>query len=158
MKKAATYPVGNSLQDAANSLLVSINSLYCAIERFLLFFDNRWIAARHVVHGPYPFRMDHSNLLIGRRLQSFLKIVREISGSQLKISITRSGIGGFLQLLATTLSSAPRLKNRLDFCRKGRIAMGAGRWTWPPGKTLRARLAMCGALGRASVNSDAVNT
>jgi hypothetical protein len=30
--------------------------------------------------------------------------------------------------------SAPRLKNRLDFCRKGRIAMGAGRWTWPPVK------------------------
>jgi hypothetical protein len=62
-----------------------------------------------------------------------------------------------IQLLATTLSNAPRLKNRLDFCRKGRIAMGAGRWTWPPGETLRARLAMCGALGRASVNSDAVN-
>ena len=35
--------------------------------------------------------------------------------------------------------------------------MGAGRWTWPPGETLRARLAMCGALGRASVNSDAAN-
>src|ERR1700732_2938606 len=51
----------------------------------------------------------------------------------------------------------PRLKNRLDFCRKGRIAMGAGRWTWPPGETLRARLAMCGALGRASVNSGAAN-
>ena len=54
-------------------------------------------------------------------------------------------------------SSAPRLKNRLDFCRKGRIAMGAGRWTWPPGETLRARLAMCGALGCASVNSGAAN-
>ena len=35
--------------------------------------------------------------------------------------------------------------------------MGAGRWTGPPGETLRARLAMCGALGRASVNSDAAN-
>ena len=35
--------------------------------------------------------------------------------------------------------------------------MGAGRWTWPPGETLRARLAMCEALGRASVNSDAAN-
>ena len=35
--------------------------------------------------------------------------------------------------------------------------MGAGRWTWPPGETLRARLAMCGALGRASVNSGAAN-
>jgi hypothetical protein len=32
MKKAATYPAGNSLQDAANSLLVSINSLFCAIK------------------------------------------------------------------------------------------------------------------------------
>src|ERR1700738_5092299 len=62
-----------------------------------------------------------------------------------------------IQLLATTLSSAPRLKNRLDFCRKGRIAMGAGRWTWPPGETLRARLAMCGALGRASANSGAAD-
>src|ERR1700738_4146652 len=62
-----------------------------------------------------------------------------------------------IQLLATTLSSAPRLKNRLDFCRKGRIAVGAGRWTWPPGETLRARLAMCGSLGRASVNSGAAN-
>src|ERR1700730_14218675 len=54
-------------------------------------------------------------------------------------------------------SSAPRLKNRLNFCRKGRIAVGAGRWTWPPGETLRARLAMCGSLGRASVNSGAAN-
>jgi hypothetical protein len=35
--------------------------------------------------------------------------------------------------------------------------MGAGRWTWPIGETLRARLAMCGALGRASVNSSAAN-
>src|SRR3984893_14967165 len=52
---------------------------------------------------------------------------------------------------------APRLKNRLDFCRKGRIAMGAGRWTWPPGETLRARPMICGALGRASVNSGAAN-
>jgi hypothetical protein len=32
MKKAATYPAGNSLQDAANSLLVSINSLFGAIK------------------------------------------------------------------------------------------------------------------------------
>ena len=30
--------------------------------------------------------------------------------------------------------------------------MGAGRWTWPPGETLRARLAMCGAwVVRASI-------
>ena len=35
--------------------------------------------------------------------------------------------------------------------------MGAARWTWPPGETLRARPAICGALGRASVNSDAAN-
>ena len=54
-------------------------------------------------------------------------------------------------------ASPLRLKNRLDFCRKGRIAMGAGRWTWPPGETLRARPATCGALGRASVNSGAAN-
>jgi hypothetical protein len=60
-------------------------------------------------------------------------------------------------LTRTDASSAPRLKNRLDFCRKGRIAMGAGRWTWAPGETLRARPAMCGALGRASVNSGAAN-
>jgi hypothetical protein len=32
MKKAATSPAGNSLQDAANSLLVSINSLFGAIK------------------------------------------------------------------------------------------------------------------------------
>jgi hypothetical protein len=32
MKKAATYPAGNSLQDAANSLVVSINSLFGAIK------------------------------------------------------------------------------------------------------------------------------
>ena len=32
-----------------------------------------------------------------------------------------------------------------------------GRWTWPPGETLRARPAMCGALGGASVNSGAAN-
>jgi hypothetical protein len=35
--------------------------------------------------------------------------------------------------------------------------MGAGRWTWPATGGLRARLAMCGALGRASVNSGAAN-
>src|SRR3982074_3022646 len=35
--------------------------------------------------------------------------------------------------------------------------MGAGRCTWPPGETLRARPAMCGALGCASVNSGAAN-
>ena len=58
--------------------------------------------------------------------------------------------GGFVGIRSS-------LRIRLDFCRKGRIAMGAGRWTWPPGETLRARLAMCGALGRASVNSDAAN-
>jgi Protein of unknown function (DUF3489) len=35
--------------------------------------------------------------------------------------------------------------------------MGAGRRTRPPGETLRARPATCGALGRASVNSGAAN-
>jgi hypothetical protein len=34
---------------------------------------------------------------------------------------------------------------------------GAGRWTWRPGETLSARPAMCGGLGRASVNSGAAN-
>ncbi len=46
---------------------------------------------------------------------------------------------------------------RLDFCRKGRIAMCVGRWIWLPAGALRARPAICGALGRASVNSDAAN-
>jgi hypothetical protein len=48
-------------------------------------------------------------------------------------------------------------QNRLDFCRKARIATRVGRWTSPPAGALRARPAMCGALGRASVNSDAGN-
>jgi hypothetical protein len=62
------------------------------------------------------------------------------------------------QAFLTEMSQSCRgVRIRLDFCRKGRIAMGAGRWTWPPGETLRARLAMCGALGRASVNSGAAN-
>ena len=46
-------------------------------------------------------------------------------------------------------------RNRLDFRRKGRIAVCVGRWTWLPDDTIRARLAVCGALGGASVNSDA---
>jgi hypothetical protein len=46
---------------------------------------------------------------------------------------------------------------RLDFCRKGRIAMCVGRGIWLPAGALRARPAICGALGRASVNSDAAN-
>ena len=46
---------------------------------------------------------------------------------------------------------------RLDFCRKGRIAMCVGRWIWLPAGALRARPAICGALGRASVDSDAAN-
>jgi Protein of unknown function (DUF3489) len=49
------------------------------------------------------------------------------------------------------------LRIRLDFCRKGRIAMCVSRRTCPPGDMLRARLAICGALGRASVNSGAAN-
>jgi hypothetical protein len=35
--------------------------------------------------------------------------------------------------------------------------MCVGGWTWPASGGLRARLAMCGALGRASVNSGAAN-
>jgi hypothetical protein len=35
--------------------------------------------------------------------------------------------------------------------------MCVGRWIWLPAGALRARLAMCGALGRASVNSGAAN-
>ena len=35
--------------------------------------------------------------------------------------------------------------------------MCVGRWIWLPAGALRARPAMCGALGRASVNSDAAN-
>jgi hypothetical protein len=35
--------------------------------------------------------------------------------------------------------------------------MGAGRWNWLPASALRARPAMCGALGRASVKSGAAN-
>jgi hypothetical protein len=72
-------------------------------------------------------------------------------------AVRRTPTTGRLPCSVYVASSAPQLKNRLDFCRKGRIAMGAGRWTWPPGETLRARLAMCGALGRASVNSGAAN-
>src|SRR5580704_9350665 len=60
-------------------------------------------------------------------------------------------------LLTETSQTRCSLRIRLDFRRKGRIAMGAGRWTWPPGETLRARPAICGALGRASVNLDAAN-
>jgi hypothetical protein len=35
--------------------------------------------------------------------------------------------------------------------------MCVGRWIWLPAGALRARPAICGALGRASVNSDAAN-
>jgi hypothetical protein len=35
--------------------------------------------------------------------------------------------------------------------------MGASRWIWLPAGALRARPAICAALGRASVNSDAAN-
>ena len=48
-------------------------------------------------------------------------------------------------------------RQQLDFCRKGRIAMCVDRWIWLPAGALRARPAICGALGRASVNSDAAN-
>jgi hypothetical protein len=36
--------------------------------------------------------------------------------------------------------------------------LGVGWWTWPPGGALRACPAICGALGRASVNSGAPRT
>jgi len=45
----------------------------------------------------------------------------------------------------------------LDFRRKGRIANCVGRLTCSPAGALRARLAICGALGRASVKSGAAN-
>jgi hypothetical protein len=58
----------------------------------------------------------------------------------------------------TEMSQSCRgVRIRLDFCRKGRIAMCVGRWIWLPAGALRARPAMCGALGRASVNSGAAN-
>ncbi len=59
--------------------------------------------------------------------------------------------------LTETSQSCRGVRIRLDFCRKGRIAMCVGRWIWLPAGALRARLAMCGALGRASVNSGAAN-
>ena len=60
-------------------------------------------------------------------------------------------------LLTETSQTRCSLRIRLDFCRKGRIAMCAGRLTCSPAGALRARPATCGALGRASVNSDAAN-
>jgi hypothetical protein len=61
----------------------------------------------------------------------------------------------------TSLTETPQtrcgLRIRLDFCRKGRIAMCAGRLSCSPAGALRARPAICGALGRASVNSGAAN-
>ena len=62
------------------------------------------------------------------------------------------------QAFLTEMSQSCRgVRIRLDFCRKGRIAMCVGRWIWLPAGALRARPAICGALGRASVNSDAAN-
>jgi hypothetical protein len=51
--------------------------------------------------------------------------------------------------LTETSQTGFGLRIRLDFCRKGRIAMGVGQWIWPPADALRARPAICGALGRA---------
>src|SRR5271157_5380241 len=42
-------------------------------------------------------------------------------------------------------------QNRLDFRRIVRIAVCVGRRTWQPDDAIRARLAVCGALGGASV-------
>jgi len=50
-----------------------------------------------------------------------------------------------------------RAQKRLDFRRIVRIAMCVGRLTCSPADALRARLAICGALGRASVKSGAAN-
>jgi hypothetical protein len=62
------------------------------------------------------------------------------------------------QAFLTEMSQSCRgVRIRLDFCRKGRIAMCVGQWIWLPADALRARPAICGALDRASVNSDAAN-
>jgi Resolvase, N terminal domain len=100
-----------------------------------------------------------------RSLADFAKIVDVLDAHNASfVSVTQqfnttTSMGPHCQFPgpSTETPQARWLKNRLDFCRKGRIAMGAGRWTWPPGETLGARLAMCGALGRASVNSGAAN-
>jgi len=52
-------------------------------------------------------------------------------------------------------TAASKWQNRLDFRRKGRIAVCVGWRTRLRADPLRARPAMCGAWGRASVNSDA---
>jgi hypothetical protein len=59
--------------------------------------------------------------------------------------------------LTETSQSCRGVRIRLDFCRKGRIAMCVGWWIWLPAGAFRARPAIFGALGRASVNSDAAN-
>jgi hypothetical protein len=84
---------------------------------------------------------------IGDALRAIIAWADRHLGADRTLSTLHEALG----YLARPASSAPRFKNRLDFCRKGRIAMGADRWTWPPGETLRARLAMCGALGCASL-------
>jgi hypothetical protein len=52
--------------------------------------------------------------------------------------------------LTETPQARRGVRIRLDFCRKGRIAMCVGRWIWLPAGALRARPAICGALGRAT--------
>src|SRR4029077_5762170 len=74
---------------------------------------------------------------------------------------SNAGFGKNYFAAATSLTETSQtgygLRIRLDFCRKGRIAMCVSRRTCSPGDMLRARLAICGALGRASVNSGAAN-
>jgi hypothetical protein len=61
-------------------------------------------------------------------------------------------------VLVYDASSAPRLKNRLDFCRKGRIAMGADGWTCHPVKHL-GLASRCAGLWvvRASIPTPRTN-
>ena len=56
-----------------------------------------------------------------------------------------------------TIQNSQASLSRLDFCRKGRIAMWVGRLTCSPAGALRARPAIYGAWGRASVKSGAAN-
>jgi hypothetical protein len=54
-------------------------------------------------------------------------------------------------------SKAPRPPNSTGLLPQSTHSCGCRRWTWPPTGALRARPAICGASGRASVNSGAAN-
>src|ERR1700730_10918550 len=58
---------------------------------------------------------------------------------------------------STEMPQARRVKIDWTSAAKDALLWVPAGWTWPPGETLRARLAMCGALGRGSVNSGAAN-